>query len=685
MRIQGKQLADTLRSESAPFDRIYSSQLTGGLVFKAKNASAQAMTIGQAVYISGVSGEVPEVLLADADGVGTTPAAGLIATGGNASAEVWVIALGELKNVNTGSFSEGDTLYVGATAGALVNTPPTGESAKLQNIGRVVRSDASSGVIFVGGAGRTAATPNLDQGKIFIGNASNQSSSSVYTLPITDGNAGDVLTTDGAGAVTFSAPSGGQASSTVITSSPSSLANGGEVYTIGPTASSKVYIVLQGNTLQISDGDRIKVENLSGQVMQISSSRNVYTGVGELAPYTYLPGSNLWSGNKYRLDLESRGTIELVYQGGSYYSSYYPAIETSVDSIEAGDLLGYSKVRNAIERAGDYILSADINGTIEALFTYATAYDESTARTITLPSPYTLEAYCEALNGKRITLENRGASTLSLENASAVYNNGIYYRTYLRYFDDTNAGNQTLQSGEYLIIEFEYEVVTSTTHHLYARIKKYGHFPSRVIESDSSATDTTLSTGTELEKIVYVENSATAVTMTLPTISGVKDGYVLTLKALGSANVTVSRGGTDTIDGTTSSLTLTQNQSVVLAKASGGWNVVQAVASSGGGSSAPAVTSPTPSTNYTITSSTGIEEIFLIDPSADIDVVLVSATTAGSGYKYHIKNLSASYTLTLKGAGSETIDGIAPATGIDIDLQYETVTVVSNGSNWFII
>jgi hypothetical protein len=178
MRIKGKQLADTLRDEGAPFNRVYASQLTGGLVFKAKNASAQAMTVGQAVYIAGVSGDVPEVLLADADGVGTTPAAGLIATGGNASAEVWVITLGELKNVNTSTFSEGDTLYVGATAGALVASPPTGSSAKLQNIGRVVRAD-SAGVIFVGGAGRSAATPNLDQGKFFIGNASNQSSASV--------------------------------------------------------------------------------------------------------------------------------------------------------------------------------------------------------------------------------------------------------------------------------------------------------------------------------------------------------------------------------------------------------------------------------------------------------------------------------------------------------------------------
>ena len=76
--------------------------------------------------------------------------------------------------MNTGSFSAGDTLYVSTTAGALTATKPTGESSLLQNIGRVVRSDASAGVIIVGGAGRTAATPNLDQDKVFLGNASNQ-------------------------------------------------------------------------------------------------------------------------------------------------------------------------------------------------------------------------------------------------------------------------------------------------------------------------------------------------------------------------------------------------------------------------------------------------------------------------------------------------------------------------------
>lgn len=312
MRIQGKQLASTLRSESAPFERIYSSQLTGGLVFKAKNASAQAMTVGQAVYISGVSGDVPEVLLADADGVGTTPAAGLIATGGNASAEVWVIALGELKSVNTGSFSEGDTLYVGATAGALVNTPPTGESAKLQNIGRVVRSDASSGVIFVGGAGRTAATPNLDQGKIFIGNASNQSSSSAYTLPITDGNAGDVLTTDGAGAVTFSAPSTGGESFTTLSANITEANFTAQNYRTLATNSTDLTIYLKTTRYYVT-----QALALDGEIFTIE---NVGTGIINLRisdPYHYSSGTYYQTYLRHAGDYDTNGmglTEPTIYQ-----------------------------------------------------------------------------------------------------------------------------------------------------------------------------------------------------------------------------------------------------------------------------------------------------------------------------------------------------------------------------------
>ena len=63
-------------------------------------------------------------------------------------------------------------------------------------------------------------------------------------------------------------------------------------------------------------------------------------------------------------------------------------------------------------------------------------------------------------------------------------------------------------------------------------------------------------------------------------------------------------------------------------------------------------------------------------------VNLPAAATAGTGYKYQIKNLAASYTLTIDPNGAETIDGSAT---FDISSQYESITIVTNGSNWFII
>jgi hypothetical protein len=311
MRIKGKQLADTLRDEDAPFSRVYASQLTGGLVFKAKNASAQAMTVGQAVYISGVSGEVPEVLLADADGAGTMPAAGLIATGGNAGAEVWIISLGELKGVNTSTFSEGDTLYVSTTAGALVASPPAGSSAKLQNIGRVVRADAA-GVIFVGGAGRSAATPNLDEGHFFIGNASDQSSASVYTLPIADGNAGDVLTTDGAGAVTFSAPSTGGESFTTLSANITEANFTAQNYRTLATNSTDLTIYLKTTRYYVT-----QALALDGEIFTIE---NVGTGIISLRisdPYHYSSGTYYQTYLRHAGDYDTNGmglTEPTIYQ-----------------------------------------------------------------------------------------------------------------------------------------------------------------------------------------------------------------------------------------------------------------------------------------------------------------------------------------------------------------------------------
>lgn len=197
--IKGKQLADTLRSESDPFDTIYVDKtvgdLNGAIRFTALNNTGSTIGAYKVVYINGVSGNTPTIALADAD-TSSMPAFGLTVAQVTTGNEVDVITFGNLKGVDTSLLAVGDVLYVSTTAGEYTITPPAGSSAKLQNIGMVVKSD-SNGIIKVGGAGRSAATPNLDEGHFFLGNASNQSVQSSYQLPTSIGTNGYVLASNG--------------------------------------------------------------------------------------------------------------------------------------------------------------------------------------------------------------------------------------------------------------------------------------------------------------------------------------------------------------------------------------------------------------------------------------------------------------------------------------------------------
>ena len=151
------------------------SNLVGSVHFTAQNDEGTALAVGDVVYIKGISGNTPTVAKADADDATKMPAFGIVSSGANDGANVTVTTFGEIANINTSTFSLGDTLYVSTTAGVFTATKPTGETSLLQNVGQVTRVHASTGSIKVLGAGRTAATPNLGQNRIFIGNASNQS------------------------------------------------------------------------------------------------------------------------------------------------------------------------------------------------------------------------------------------------------------------------------------------------------------------------------------------------------------------------------------------------------------------------------------------------------------------------------------------------------------------------------
>jgi len=155
--------------------------LEGAVRFNAK--AGEALSKGNAVYVSGISGNLPVVSKADSSNAATMPSFGLAASTVSLNAAVQVVTFGTISEIDTSSYTVGDNLYVNGT-GTLQTTKPTGESNLVQNIGMVQRVHASAGSIKVGGAGRTNDTPNLNEDKIFIGNASNQTTTQTLSTAI---------------------------------------------------------------------------------------------------------------------------------------------------------------------------------------------------------------------------------------------------------------------------------------------------------------------------------------------------------------------------------------------------------------------------------------------------------------------------------------------------------------------
>lgn len=157
------------------------SDLTGTIEFDAK--ATEAITKGEAIYIAGIDGNTPTVALARANAAGTMPGFGIAAADIALNATGKITTFGSLTGLDAADFGEtsiifalGDTVYISsAEAGKLTNVAPTGESNFIQNIGKIERHSPTTNItIKVGGAGRSNATPALDDGNIFIGNGSNQ-------------------------------------------------------------------------------------------------------------------------------------------------------------------------------------------------------------------------------------------------------------------------------------------------------------------------------------------------------------------------------------------------------------------------------------------------------------------------------------------------------------------------------
>ena len=546
-------------NESTRFISYY-GDVNGAIRFKAKNDSGGTLNKGEVVYIKGISGTVPTVDKARANASGTMPAFGLVFANANDQAEVQIITFGNLNDFNTSTFSAGDTVFVSsATAGALVNTAPTGESNFIQNIGRVVRSDASAGIIKVGGAGRTNATPNLDQNKIFLGNASNQAVSTALSSIALSGFNNDAFleianNLNDLNNVATARTNLGVAIGTDVQAYDAQLA---DIAGLTPT-----------------DGNII-IGNGTNFITESGATARTSLGLGSAATEDVGTGAN----NVVQLDASSR----LPAVDGSQLTNL-PGGGDLLSTNNLSDLTNFATARTNLGVA----IGSDVQ-----------AYDAQLADIAGLTPT---DGNIIIGNGTNFITESGATARTSL---------GLSIGSDVQAYDAqlADVAGLTPADGAFIV----------------------GDGTNFVTESGATArtslglgTVATLDVGTGANNVVQLDASSR-----LPAV----DGSQLT-------------------------------------------NLP------GGGGSVPTTTAVSQGTDYTISTSTGIEEIFFITPTADINVNLPAASTAGDGYKYNIKNLASGFTLTIDPNSTETIDG---ATTFAISTQYQSITIVSDGSNWFII
>ena len=113
------------------------------------NAEAVTITKGQAVYLFSASGNKASVKLAyNTSDATSAKTFGLVAEDITSGQNGLIITQGVLDGINTGAYTPGDTLYLGATAGTWTATKPYAPN-HLVYVGIVEKANAGNGQIYV--------------------------------------------------------------------------------------------------------------------------------------------------------------------------------------------------------------------------------------------------------------------------------------------------------------------------------------------------------------------------------------------------------------------------------------------------------------------------------------------------------------------------------------------------------
>jgi hypothetical protein len=119
------------------------------LVTYAKNAEANALSVGEVVYLFGAAGDRASVKRAsNASDATSSKTVGVVSVGGAAGADVTVTTVGYINGLSLGSYAAGDILWLGSTAGTFTTTKPV-TPAHTVFIGVIAKANGGNGIMYV--------------------------------------------------------------------------------------------------------------------------------------------------------------------------------------------------------------------------------------------------------------------------------------------------------------------------------------------------------------------------------------------------------------------------------------------------------------------------------------------------------------------------------------------------------
>lgn len=221
--VEGRMWYDSTAKALAYYNDVSSAVVHIGhdIQLKVINNTGATIANGAPVYITGVSSgqTYPNVALAKADVAATSSVIGLADGAIPNGAFGYVTTTGNIDNVNTGSFTVGQVLYLSPySAGQLMNTiPPTGITVQ---VGVVSFVNSSTGKIYVKQTTPLSVPASIITGTVAIANGGTNGTAAPVAGAVpygtgtaygftAAGTAGQVLTSAGSGTPVWSGISGG--------------------------------------------------------------------------------------------------------------------------------------------------------------------------------------------------------------------------------------------------------------------------------------------------------------------------------------------------------------------------------------------------------------------------------------------------------------------------------------------